>query len=717
MNIMKKIVLLLLLLCIGKSAFHQTNLATLYALPVARMQLDTTAWSFNSHKPNFMQLSGYFINEKQVLEHKQLGLKLSVVVVAWDSTQHFVKDKNDFESMLMCNDKVLHIGGYSFNLFLFDTGKQHSIILRTESGANGIDWAPIMCELLAALEIISPEQMDAVAGYPLAKNTDRTALANARKAELNEVLGDSENILADNLILRDLDYDFTFKRYAEIWDKDSRVHYTNCEIVAQQQLHEGSDDLKWVSNFIDLKENDWKIADRDLLMDKRQIESKDKKIKVKLYDDGDNEGAYYTFLIDPIMEVHGFKIDKQGHCHESILTLDVQAYGYKYDNSVKLEAVRKGWINDEAVSINAYGIDGKTVVITETRNELVNGVIINDFAKIYLMSNEVVMDAPIVYAAPEGYKNNDMLLQMENGKNSKSIIEATLFIKAKVDILYSRFFPSSVAYMELDRRVIQNRQTNILPLKRMYRTFAMVSDFNKNGAVEYFICYAQNGQIVFADMYEAVGDKMIHVENVNQYFDEMAQIPSIYTMLENSASNQINWGASYDRMTRGEYAESEYYGDDYAPVVQEEGYSIMVDDVAVPDYPRDMVYDQPNASKEITEVNKTYTSAQCAQAALFPGGNANLQKFIDSKLIYPNGKRLKKPLTVTVDCIVKTDGRIEVQGATCSQKKSEAHINEAKTLISKMPLWSSAIGQNYELVPMSLSLDIVFEVPDKATKN
>ncbi len=714
MKTMKKVVLIFLLMCSSMVAFHQNNKATFYALPVARMQLDTTVWRFNSYAPNFMQLSGYFLNQKQLLEHKQLGLKFSVEAVPWDSTQHFAKSSNDFQSKLLCNDKVLHIGGYSINVFLFDTGKQYSIIVRLENANINADWEALMSELLAALEILLPEQMDAIAGYPLAKNTDRAALSLARKKELKEVLGTTDNMMLDNVLLNDLDLDFTFKRYTELWNKDQRMDYTNCEIVAQQRLNAGSVDLKWVSNFIDMKEMSWKIVDPDLIMDKRQMEDKDRRIRVKLYNDKDNDGALFTLLMEPIMEVHGFNIDQQGNCHESILKLDVQAYGYKYNKSIKLQAAHDGWINDEALNIKPYEKEGKTVVISETKNALVDGVIINDFANIHLMSYEVVMDAPIAFAAPAGYAKNELLLQMVNGEEDKRILEAIQLIKAKLDFSYLRYYPLKAVYLELDRRAVQNRQQNILPLKRIYRTFVMVSDFNKNGAVEYFVCYAQNGQIVFADMYEDIGDKMVHVENVNQYFDEMAQIPSIFTMLENSASPQINWGLSYDRMTRGEYLETTYDSNDVA--VQEGGYDLMYSDVAMPDFPMD---DSPKVNYDEQKVDESkivYTSTQCAYPASYPGGYNTMLDFIGSKLIYPTGKRLKKPVTVTVHCIVEKNGSITVQGAECKSKQSEAYINEAKAVISKMPLWGPAILK-YNKVPMSMSLDIVFDVPKKTAKN
>jgi len=122
--------------------------------------------------------------------------------------------------------------------------------------------------------------------------------------------------------------------------------------------------------------------------------------------------------------------------------------------------------------------------------------------------------------------------------------------------------------------------------------------------------------------------------------------------------------------------------------------SDMMDDVAVPDI--------------VEEVSKVYECAKVEKAPEFPGGAANLDRYISKFLQYPeDAKAAKKEGTVLLSFIVEKDGKLST---FTLEKGVEASLNqEAMRVMLRMPNWNPGL-QNGRQVRTRCELPITFRI-------
>lgn len=128
-----------------------------------------------------------------------------------------------------------------------------------------------------------------------------------------------------------------------------------------------------------------------------------------------------------------------------------------------------------------------------------------------------------------------------------------------------------------------------------------------------------------------------------------------------------------------------------------------------------LFFQKVNAQTNIDTVTSIKNAIKIVEKeAAFPGGQANLIRYLSSKLIYPKRPRENGIQgTVDVEFVICEDGKVcNLHVTKGTDKELDA---EALRVLAQMPKWKPA-EQNNKIVPCYYTIPITFqleEAPDK----
>ncbi|MFN0033009.1 MAG: hypothetical protein ACKVOR_12690 [Flavobacteriales bacterium] len=708
-------------------------MATLYLPPVAKVQLDTTVWSFDTTPPDYFQMCNYLSGQRPSVVNKKDGyrIELRLECVGREAILE-AKERAKRRNGLSADGRIIQIKGEGTMTVLLDEDFMLLIYISQVRVSGTVQ--PGVEEIANNVQYVTPAQMDALAGYPLPANTDKGKLIAQRKAEMAAYVKPKKDIYMDHLLLLDLQKQFTFKKYVQLLKRDVNVDYSDCELAFACEAEQYTEDMLWLNTFLQAKNEKANILDDDLLIETyRKHTGNDRARASAISSRSKGDGLIMVYINEPSVTLEACTRAADGNYKTYSETLLPEAYTRHYNGYSLQQYSDDERLDAEAIDLSSLDHSNHTLTFMRQNNKLqMDGqrqVLVSEYPDLYMLSAEYQLDSVIRFTVPPLVSKCDVLFQCHaHDRFSSNVLAQIRTSKGKKAIDYSRYdgIPSFLIY---DRRKNQpaitsdTEDTPIPANKRLYRSHVLVSDFNMNGEPEYFLCYAQNGRIVFADMYEAKGTSLSKVKNAEQYFDDMLQIPIVSDLTERSAV-AITW--YYVNLYNREEVESDY-GDDSYPVEE----VMMVDEdygyydlAAEPEMPYDSYgnsgsgdgtgqgtgnYGPQQKSTTTTPAGKAYyTSTECRVPAAYTGGYKSMQEFIKkNKSIEKSKKDRDKTITVLANCEIDTNGKIKMLDATCDSKHCDAYIEECKRIIGLMPRWSSASVDSGRVV-MRTTLAISF---------
>lgn len=658
---MKKLILIFAVMLMSMIAAAQTDC---YILGGGHFKPDTAVWSFNSSTPSLLRAAGYFNNQSDTIKHKKekMWIAFEPVFFPADSGKVMLEQLTAYPLVYSKIYKIGYTGAYY--AYIFPTSSTSLLRLNFFIGTQGLDH-PDLVALFETLTPMSSAAMDHLAGYPLAEKVNSDSLFQMRKKEFEQYYrGDLNTVYAEHLYLLDQYIDFSFSKWEAAMAKDAVKDYSDCEMALSRRIATPAN-IAWLSMFSPKSVN-FNDGLKDLRKKFHRLPQGRHEIFGATEGDGERGEVFISYpQVGEEIKFHSFQIVDNG-CVESSFTLKP---GVHYTDELFLANPffeEEGRLNTEICEVNEW-VENTEFLFELKRDTLIEQAASFTFSDYYLLSADHYSEKPISFKSPV----------------MKGV---TLFMEAVLDESYSRTYRSAVReYLSGEVNIIDipvefrvkayhtDYRENVPVAQRMYRSPILITDLNKNGMLEYLDVFIQSGGIVQTTIYEKDSLRIRPIVMTGDMMKELYQIPLLQGLMilstqPDAYEEGVVSGTYIQKLSR--HSNSDYYESDLVNAVEMAPAAYYEDEGIGMNYG----YGYPQRT------SNAYKAGEVTVEARYRPGEAELKKFIEKNLIYPEGEKKKQHVTVLVTVLINEKGQLSVGSSQSSTGKQDGFTTEAHRL-------------------------------------